>query len=101
MVKNVALLNVLHFQRPFALLEDSEYPPNALKLYTLIEMMAKDCYPEKAKCIFVKLLTQSACMHSEHFLNFLRKITKCSIFPFSGSLESFNILPQVCLWGNN
>ena len=41
-------------------------------------MMAKDGYPEQDNCISVKLLTQS--MHSEHFHNFDRKITKSSIF---------------------
>ena len=78
-------------------------------------------------------------MHSEHFLIFLSKKTKSSIFfnenslnifielftpliemhkvnankthvlrakctkisSFCGSLESFNILPNVCLWGKN
>ena len=100
-------------------------------------MMATDSYSEKAKSYFVKFLTQS--MHSEHFLIFLSKKTKSSIFfnenslnifvelftpliemhkvnankihvlhakctkisSFYGSLESFNILPHVCLWGNN
>ena len=58
-------------QRPFLWLEDSEYLQNAFNLYTLIEMMAKDSYPEQAKSNFVKLLTQS--MRSEHFLIFYRK----------------------------
>ena len=123
-------------QRPFLWLEDSEYLQNVFNLWTLIEMVAKDSYPEQAKCNFVKLLTQS--MHSEFLLIFYRKIKKSSIFfnenslnifvelftpliemqnvkanevhvlhakctkisSFYGSLESFNILPHVCLWGN-
>ena len=40
--------------------------------------MAKDCYPEQDNCILVKILTQS--VHSEHFLDFDRKITKSIIF---------------------
>ena len=52
-----------------------------------MEMMANDCYPDQDNCILVKLLTQS--MHSEHFLNFDRKITKSRFFFNGNSLYIF------------
>ena len=52
-------------------------------------MMAKDCYPEQDNCILVTIFTQS--MHSEHVLDFDRKITKSIIF-FNGN--SLNILVE-------
>ena len=93
-------------------------------------MMAKDSYSEKAKSYFVKFLTQSmhsehflqsSIFFNENSLNIfvelftplieMHKVNaneihvlhgKCTkISSFYGSLESFNILPLVCLWGNN
>ena len=71
-------------------------------LIFFIEKNSSIFFNENSLDIFVELFTPLIEMHKVNANEIHVLHAKCTkISSFYGSLESFNILPHVCLWGNN